>query len=227
MDISFPEPLNSLTGGLENKAVTNIFGAPGTGKTNICIMATLDCVSRGGKVVYIDTEGGFSPERLKQLTSDCDNVYRRLEIIEPKTFEEQGMVIRKLGSMGTNMIIVDSMVALYRLEYSEEKKDISERMGPVRELSKQLSILSNLARERNIPVFLTSHMFRNWDTKLPEVVGGDLMKYWSKTIVYIEKTNRMSERRATIMKHRFAPEGGNVKFNIVSDGIRPSGFRIF
>ena len=70
-------------------------------------------------------------------------------------------------------------------------------------------------------------MFRGWENGNPDVVGGDLMKYWSKTMVYLEKTNRMSERKATIMKHRFAPEGGNVKFSIVKEGIKPSGFRIF
>jgi len=226
MKVDFPEPLNSLISGLENKAITNFYGAPGTGKTNFCLFAALDCIRKGGTVVFIDTEGGLSLERLKQLASDHETILSRMKIIEPKSFEEQGRIIRKLDGMEADMIIVDSMVALYRLEYSEEMKK-QERMGPVRELSKQLSVLSNIARTKDIPVFITAHMFRNWETKNPDVVGGDLMKYWSKTIIFLEKTNKMSERRATVMKHRFAPEGGNVKFELVNDGIKPSGFRIF
>lgn len=227
MRIDFPEPVNSLMGSLESKAITNFYGAPGTGKTNFCLLSAIDCIRKGGKVVYIDTEGGLSLERLKQLTPDYEAVLNGMEVIEPKTFAEQGKFIRELGNREADMIIVDSMVALYRLEYSEERKNLSEKTGPIRELSKQLSILSNIARGKDIPVFITSHMFRNWETQKQDVVGGDLMKYWSKTMLFLEKTHKMSERKATIMKHRFAPEGGNVKFNIVNEGIKPAGFRIF
>jgi DNA repair protein RadB len=227
MKINLPEPLNSLTGGLESKAITNFYGAPGTGKTNFCLLAAIECIRSGGSVVYVDTEGGFSVERLKQLAPDCARMLQGIELLEPKSFADQGRMIRSLEGREARMIIVDSMVALYRLEHSEDKKAMAERMEPVRELSKQLSILSNISRDKDIPVLITSHMFRGWDDGQPDVVGGDLMKYWSKTMVYLEKTSRMSERKATIVKHRSAPEGGNVKFNIVNEGIKPSRFRVF
>ncbi len=227
MKINFPEPINSLVGEIENKAITNFYGAPGTGKTNFCLLAALDCINKGGRVIYVDTEGGLSVERLKQLSPNYEKILESMEIMEPKTFTNQGKIIRGLEDKEADMVIVDSMVALYRLEYSEDKKELMERMEPVRELSKQLSILSNIARSKNIPIIITSHMFRDWDSKTPDVVGGDLMKYWSKTLIYLERTNKMSERKATIIKHRFAPEGGNVKFMIVKEGIKPSGFRIF
>ena len=150
-----------------------------------------------------------------------------MSLLEPKTFADQGKAIRDLRNAETDLILVDSMVALYRLEYPDEKSLPSEKMDHTRELSRQLSILSSIAREKNIPVMITCHMFRNWETKEPDVVGGELMKYWSKTIIYLERTSKMSERKAVVMKHRFAPEGGNVKFQIVNDGIKPSGFRIF
>ena len=127
MKVDFPEPLNSLISGPENKAITNFYGAPGTGKTNFCLFAALDCIRKGGTVVFIDTEGGLSLERIKQLASDHEAVLSRMKIIEPKSFEEQGRIIRKLDGMEADMIIVDSMVALYRLEYSEEmKKHLTE-----------------------------------------------------------------------------------------------------
>ncbi len=49
-----------LGGGVEAGAVTNICGEPGTGKTNICMLAALSCISQEKKVIFIDTEGGFS-----------------------------------------------------------------------------------------------------------------------------------------------------------------------
>ena len=135
------------------------------------------------------------------------------------------------------MIILDSAVSLYRIEHAElvdgiKEKDRKERMDTVleanRSLSRQLSMLSNLAKERKIPVLITAHAFKSWDDGMFDVVGGDAIKYWSKTMVYLEKTGKTSERKATIVKHRSRAEDGSVKFMLVDDGIKPSsGFRIF
>jgi DNA repair protein RadB len=232
--INLPEPMNSLLKGLEPKSITNLFGGPGTGKTNLCLMAAAECAKRGGTVVFIDTEGGFSLERLKQLAPDYKKILERIKLVEPKNFEEQGKAIKLLSKEKPDMVIVDSAVALYRLENSEKldnsgKKCVPDlfRIEANRELSRQLSLLSNLARETGIPVLITSHSFKNWDTEVYDVVGGDSIKYWSKAIVHLEKTGKTSERKATVVKHRFVPEGESAKFMIVENGIKPSGFRIF
>jgi DNA repair protein RadB len=224
--IPLPEPLNSIISKLEPKTITNFYGGPGTGKTNLCLLAAIECIKGGGYVTYIDTEGGFSAERLKQLTKNPEQALQKITLLEPKTFEEQGKLIRTLEKEKhkTDLIILDSAVALYRLEYADPK---AETLEAHRELSKQISILSNISREKDIPVIITAHTFQNWDTGTNEIVGGDMIKYWSKAIVYLERTNKTSERKATVVKHRWVPEGGTVKFVIVEDGIKPSGFRIF
>jgi DNA repair protein RadB len=233
--IDFPEPVNGLIRGLEPKALASFYGPPGSGKTNLCLLAAVDCVKKGGKVVFIDTEGGFSLERLKQITNSHQDVLNNTTLIEPKNFEDQRRIIRELNKHKADLFIVDSMVALYRLEYAEKAEDFkpgSYEAGRAvleanRELSKQLSILSSLAREKGVPVLVTAHTFKHWETGLNEMVGGDSIKYWSKVIVYFEKTGRISERKATLIKHRFLPEWGSVKFNIVNEGIKPAGFKIF
>jgi DNA repair protein RadB len=222
--IPLPEPLNSIISRLEPKTVTNFYGGPGTGKTNLCLLAAIECIKGGGCVTYIDTEGGFSAERLRQLTKNPEQALQKIALLEPKTFEEQGRIVRSLEKHKADLIILDSAVALYRLEYADPK---AETLEAHRELSKQISILSNISRDKNIPVIITAHTFQNWDTGTNEIVGGDMIKYWSKAIVYLERTNKTSERKATIIKHRWVPEGGTVKFVIVEDGIKPSGFRIF
>jgi DNA repair protein RadB len=224
--IPLPEPLNSIVSRLEPKTITNFYGGPGTGKTNMCLLAALECINAGGSVTYIDTEGGFSVERLRQLSKNPEQALQKITLLEPKNFEEQGKLIRALEKERhkTDLIILDSAVALYRLEYADPK---AETLEAHRELSKQISILSNLSREKGIPVIITAHTFQNWDTGQNEIVGGDMIKYWSKAIVYLERTSKTSERKATVMKHRWVPEGGTVKFVIVEDGIKPSGFRIF
>jgi DNA repair protein RadB len=233
--LNMPEPVNGLMRGLDPKSLISIYGAPGTGKTNLCLLAAADCIKKGGKVVYIDTEGGFSVERVRQITSQHQAVLERLVLVEPRNFTEQSRVIEELFGQEADLFIVDSMVALYRLEYADKNGDQKRRVNEPsravleanRELSRQLSMLSSLAREKGVPVLITAHTFRHWDTGLNEMVGGDTMKYWSKVILYIEKTGKMSERKVTLIKHRYLPEWGSVKFSIVNEGIKPAGFKIF
>lgn len=226
--ITLPEPLSSLIGGTERGALTNFYGAPGVGKTNICILAALECIRKGGRVVYIDTEGGMSPERVRQIIgTGYRKVFDNLILIEPKSFQEQGVIIKNLKDRDFDMIILDSSVALYRLKCAEGEDSVDSPLVTNKELAVQLSVLSNLARRRNVPVIITSHTYKNRDTGENRIIGGDSIKYWSKSIIFLERTSRMGERKATVVKHRSVPEGRSVKFDIVQDGIKPAGFRIF
>jgi len=223
--LALPQPLQSLMEGIEHGALTNFYGAPGTGKTNLCLLTSLEIIRNGGKVIFIDTEGGFSHERLSQIYPGADEALNNIMVLEPKNFKEQGKMIRELNAKQADMIVLDSAAALYRLEYADPEKEALEAN---RELSKQMSVLSSIARERKIPVVVTSHTYKNWDTEHHEIVGGDAVKYWAKAVIFLERTGKMSERNASIVKHRWLPEGKSVKFEITNEGIKPaSGFRLF
>jgi DNA repair protein RadB len=226
MKIPMPPPLNDVIPHVSEKALTSFYGGPGTGKTCLALLAAIECVRNKGKVVYVDTEGGFSVERIRQLLDNrmaTDSFLKSVDLIQPKTFEEQGKAIDSLADRDFDLLIVDSLVALYRLEYSNQ----DEILAASRKLSKQLSSLAAIAREKNVPVVLTAHTYRNWDTGENEMVGGETLKYWSKAIVFLEKTGRMSERKATLAKHQHHPEGREAKFMLVEKGIAPVKFKLF
>jgi len=68
-----------LGGGIEPRTVTEFFGEFGSGKTQICHQVTVNAFLQKGKggvrddneemtVVYLDTEGTFSPNRIVQMS---------------------------------------------------------------------------------------------------------------------------------------------------------------
>ena len=78
-----------LQGGYETDIITTIFGPAGSGKTNLCLIAAICTVLNKKKVIFIDTEGGFSIERVKQLCPGNDNILDKILVFNPTTFEEQ------------------------------------------------------------------------------------------------------------------------------------------
>jgi DNA repair protein RadB len=49
------------------------------------------------------------------------------------------------------------------------------------------------------------------------MVGGDILKYGSKCLIELQKVN--SHRKAIIRKHRSIPEGKEIEFKIVDNGL--------
>ncbi len=273
-----------LHGGYEEDIVTVIYGGPGSGKTNFCLLAAVSQAKKGNKVIYFDTEGGFSVERVKQIVgkvnggkSDKENVEEVLKnilLLNPTNFSEQKKDFDKLAKNlkdEATLIIVDSMTLHYRLDLADAREksnessgdvensgnwgtsspespmdmsrclrhlehaqeprvlDISKRSNPINrnihiqktnsELARQIGILGEIARKRNIPVIVTNQIY-NWENGT-KMVGGDILKYWGKCI--IELVNDGGKRIAYLKKHRSLPEK-SLSFQIYDGGIRKKGW---
>lgn len=210
------EVLNDLLGGgLEAGVITNVYGAAGSAKTGFALEAAVSCLEQGGRVIFIDTEGGFSPERFLQMSNKKN--LERLLLYEPNSFDQQEKAIKEMKKLvekeNVDLVIVDSAVALYRLERADG--GITEMN---RRLAQQLATLSRLAREKKIPVLITNQVYSDFDTGELELVGRDIPKYWSKCLILLEKLE-WGRRRATLMKHRSRAEGLSATFDIVDKGL--------
>lgn len=206
-----------LGGGVEHGIVTNVYGAAGSGKTNVCIQAVVSCLRDGGKAVFVDTEGGFSAERYLQMHPD-EEALDRLMMYGPTTFEEQKEVFEELPRTveehNADLVVVDSLVSLYRLNLNgDTAQDINT------ELSTQFSTLSKIARTRDIPVIVTNQVYSQFDSDEIVMVGRDIPAYWSKTLLQLEKV-RKSRRKAILQKHRSRPEGLETHFIIGQDCLK-------
>ncbi|WP_456471792.1 DNA repair and recombination protein RadB [Methanocaldococcus sp.] len=205
---------NILLGNANKEMITQVYGFPGVGKTNVCIMNLVN-YGRDGKVVYIDTEGGLFLERIKQVAKDLyDKIIENLLIYDVYSFKEQDEVIRKeipLISENINLIVVDNISSLYRLEVSDSAE---KNMALNKMLGQQMQTLLKISKIRKIPVIVTNQA-RDTNDGL-EATGGRILEYWSKCIVRLEKN---SDRLAILEKHPYAPNEC-VRFKIVNDGIK-------
>jgi DNA repair protein RadB len=203
-----------LGGGLEPDAITNFYGPPGSGKTNVAMCAMLEA-SEQGKAVYIDTEGSFSKERFEQIGGTQDDM-KNIFLFEVHDWEEQHKAVQSLEKLvekeNISIIIIDSLVALYRLHLDE-----SNFSKVNKQLATQYSILSKIARQKKIPALVTNQVYTK-DDKV-ELSSRTIARYWSKTLVELRKLEKDNYRVGIIRKHRSVPEGKSVEFKIVQDGI--------
>ncbi len=220
-----------LKGGYEAEVISTIYGGAGSGKTNLALLAALSA-SNGGTVIYIDTEGGFSPERVMQLSPKRGReLLKNIVILKPTTFEEQKLKFDKLESLAkkekAKLIVVDSISMLYRLALGSEAAYDTNK-----EMARQLGILRKLSHDLKIPIILTNQVYSDFDK--PDdirMVGGDLMKYFSKCIIKLNAVDS-SKRKADLVKHRSLPNKSTF-FEIAEEGIIPAdepksrGFSLF
>lgn len=227
-----------LFGGYDSDIITTIYGPAGSGKTNFCMMVCASAARHGGKVIFIDTEGGFSVERFRQICKDSEESKKALEnvmILKPTNFEEQwdafGKLLKEIKSKNEiSLIVVDGMTMLYRLLMAESKSDKSKIDEINSRLARQMRMLAEIARKQNIPVIATNQVYyeflseeelKSGKEKTASMVGGDIMRYWSKCI--IELKNARGKRTAILRKHRSLPEK-EMDFEIVREGIRKKGW---
>jgi len=152
------KPLDDLLGGgIERKAITEIFGEAGSGKTNICLQASCESASKGCKVAYIDSEG-VSLERLNQICSNYNykKILSNILFFSPTSFDEQEkMIINALKIPEVKLIVIDTMNLFYRFNL-EEEKDCTMRC-----FSRQISNLQIAAREKNLYVIFAEQVYTN------------------------------------------------------------------
>ena len=208
------QPLDELLGGgLEIGSITEIFGEPGSGKTNFCLQASRECVLTGKKVGYINS-GSLSSERLKQLceNEDCIEIPSDILFFNPSSYEEQENMIHdviKIKNLG--LIVLDTFNFFYRLMVEDDETYAN------RSLNRQITELQIAANENNISVIIAGQVYsaKNDDVK---PFGGRIIERMVKTILKFEKI-KTGNRQATIIKHPSQPIGNKTIFSITSVGL--------
>jgi len=225
-----------LYGGYETDVITMVAGPPGSGKTNFSLLAACSQAKKGNKVIFLDSEGGFSVERVKQVVGEnYEEILKNILLLEPTSFEEQKKMIdnlnKRIKKEQINLVVIDSMAMLYRLELGDAvKSGDDEQIREInREVAKEMRDLAEIARKQKIPVIITNQVYSRFlsEDEIKQgikremnIVGGDLFKYWSKCIIELKNEGK---RKAVLLKHRSLPQK-EMGFEIRDKGIFKKGW---
>jgi DNA repair protein RadB len=210
-----------LGGGFERGAVTQVYGPPAAGKTNVVLSAAMEAAAAGQSTLYIDTEG-LSVDRMEQLASahagpdqSVDDLASRLIVSEALTFEEQREAVQDAAEFATevDLVVLDSATGFYRLARTEQ--DEGEAL---RAVARQITHLLSLARKHDIAVAFTNQVFTDPDSESTRALGGHTLDHWSAVILRLDRF-RGGNRRTTLEKHHAREAGETGQFRITGSGL--------
>ena len=226
--------LDNLLGGkgVESKAITEVFGAFGSGKTQIALSLAVhvqlpkDKGGANGKAVYIDTEGTFRPERVKQyaegIGANSEKVLKNILIARAFNSDHQILLIEKISEMIKNgepikLVIIDSLTAHFRAEYAGRGM-LADRQ---QRLNRYLHDLMKLAEQRNLAVLVTNQVMSNpammfGDPTIP--IGGNIVGHASTYRIYLRRSKK-DTRVAKLIDSPNLPDNETV-FMVTASGLK-------
>ena len=214
-----------LGGGFERGVVTQLYGPPAAGKTNLALAAAVEVAAEGERALFIDTEG-LSIDRFEQMAegrldrSNADETVEelasRLVISEAYDFDDQREAVRDAEELAgeIELIVLDSATGFYRLERAGD----TEGGESLRKVAKQVTHLLSLARRHDLAVVITNQVFTDPDSDRDRALGGNTLNHWTGAILRVDRF-RGGNRRATLEKHRSKSAGDTATFRIVGDGL--------
>jgi len=195
--------LNDLLGGkgIESKAITEAYGAFGSGKTQLGLTLAVNVQlpkengGSNGKAVYIDTEGTFRPERIRQIADSIganpEKVLKNILVARAFNSDHQMLLIDRIAEMvkegePIKLVIIDSLTAHFRAEFSG-RGQLADRQ---QRLNRYLHDLMKLAEKSNVAIYVTNQVMSN-----PAMMFGDPTTAIGGNIVGHASTYRMYLRR--------------------------------
>ena len=152
-----------LSGGIPAGVVVDIFGASGTGKTQLLLQLSINSIKDDGNVLYLDTTGGFRPERILEIQKQSKTEFNFLEkitVLRVTNTSEQIKSIQTIENKNFSLIVIDNVTDLFSYEYQKNESTFIKNSIFMRYMHE----LSKFAIRKKIPVVITN-MIRTIDDK--------------------------------------------------------------
>jgi DNA repair protein RadA len=220
-----------LGGGVETQGITEAYGRYGSGKSQLAFQLSVNVQlppekgGLGGKVLFIDAESTFRPERIRQLAEaqglNPDEVLKNIFVAKVMNVDHQMLLVDKAAEMiekeNIKLIVVDSLTSQFRAEFVG-RGALADRQ---QRLNKHIHTLQRLADKYNVAVFVTNQVMDNpgimfGDPTTP--IGGHILGHAATVRLYLRR-GKEEKRIARLVDSPHLPEGECV-FKVTPEGIR-------
>jgi DNA repair protein RAD51 len=148
-----------LSGGIPDGVIVDIFGGNGTGKTQLLLQLSINSIKNGGKVLFLDTTGGFRPERILEIQKKSNsnlNLLNNILVSRITNTSEQINSIKNFKENNFSLIIIDNITDLFSYEY-KNNQSIFKKNSLFMKYMRELSLY---AVTHKVPIVITN-MIRN------------------------------------------------------------------
>ena len=221
---------NLLSGGIETQAITEAYGAFGSGKSQLAHQLAVNVQlpkEKGGfegKVIFIDTENTFRPERIQQMAKskglDPNKVLENIFVAKAYNSDHQVLLVEKakeiINKENVKLLIVDSLTSHFRADYLGRGTLASRQQN----LNRHLHTLQKLAEAYNLAVYVTNQVMSRPDILFGDPtapIGGHILGHQATFRIYLRKS-KDNKRIARLIDSPSLPEGEAV-FKVTSNGI--------
>lgn len=192
--------------GVESKAITEAFGAYGSGKTQVGltlavnVQLPLENGGANGKCVFIDTEGTFRPSRIKQIAEKLgvnpEKVLKNIFVARAFNSDHQILLLDKISEMikegePIKLMIIDSLTAHFRAEFTG-RGQLADRQ---QKLNRYIHQLIKLAETYNLAVYVTNQVMANPAQMFGDpttAIGGHIVGHASTYRLYLRRGKKDS-----------------------------------
>ncbi len=219
-----------LGGGLESQAITEFVGEFGAGKSQICMKLSINTQQPSneggleGRVLFIDTEGTFSAQRVYQMAQasglDAEKVLDGILYSRVYNSDHQVLTVdhafKVCKEENVKLLVVDSVLSHFRGEYIG-RESLSERQ---QRLNSHLHKLLRIAQALNLAVVITNQVQANpqaffGDPTRP--AGGNILAHASTHRIMLKKASG-GLRVAKVIDSPYLPES-ETYFQITEKGV--------
>lgn len=218
--------------GVESRAITEAFGAFGSGKTQLGLCLAVNCQlpkeqgGAEGKAVYIDTEGTFRPKRIHEIAeglgANPEMVLKNILVARAFNSDHQMLLLEKVGDLikagePIKIVVIDSLTAHFRAEFSG-RGQLADRQ---QKLNRYMHDLMKLAETHNLAVYVTNQVMANPAQLFGDpttAIGGNIVGHASTYRLYLRRAKQGS-RLAKLIDSPSLPDGEAIYY-VTNHGIK-------
>jgi DNA repair protein RadA/Sms len=192
-----------LGGGIVPGSMVLIGGDPGIGKSTVLLQVAANVAERGATVLYVSGEESARQVRLRaeRLGALSTSLYVLAET-------SLDAVLGHVERLKPQLMIVDSIQTAFL-------EDVASSPGNVAQLRECTLRLMNVAKARELPVFLVGHV-----TKEGNIAGPRVLEHIVDCVLYLEGERFYAYRLLRAAKNRFGSTNEVGVFEMEQGGMR-------